>query len=401
MDIEPIAIIGIGCRFPGAVNPEAFWHLLCHKIDAIAPIASNRHDLHSCLLRDPTSQQQQSQLIQGGFLEQIDRFDPQFFGIAPQEALSIDPQQRLLLEVTWEALEDAGLVPQKLSGSATGVFVGIAGSDYYEMMAEARTTNGYAAIGNLSSVAANRISYVLNFTGPSLSINTACSSSLVAVHLACQSLRSRESSLAIATGTNIMLFPEVTASLTNAGMISATGRCRAFDAQADGLLRSEGVGVVVLKLVSQALADSDPIYAVIRGSRVNQDGRSNGLAAPNLQAQQALLQQVYQDAGILPSSVQYVEAQGTGSLLGDAIELKALATVLGANRTFEDKCRVGSVKTNIGHLEAASGIAGLIKVALSLKYGKIPPNLHFQQPNPNVALDKLPLPKIGLKAPSL
>lgn len=389
MDIEPIAIIGIGCRFPGAVNPEAFWHLLCNKIDTIAPIASNRHDLHSCLLRDPTSQQ--SQLIQGGFLEQIDRFDPQFFNIAPQEAVSIDPQQRLLLEVTWEALEDAGLVPQKLSGSATGVFVGIAGSDYYEMMAEARTTNAYAAIGNLSSVAANRVSYLLNFTGPSLSINTACSSSLVAVHLACQSLRSRESSLALAGGTNIMLFPEVTASLTNAGMISATGRCRAFDARADGLLRSEGVGVVVLKLLSQALADSDPIYAVIRGSRVNQDGRSNGLAAPNLQAQQALLQQVYQDAGILPSSVQYVEAQGTGSLLGDAIELKALANVLGANRSLEDKCRVGSVKTNIGHLEAASGIAGLIKVALSLKHGKIPPNLHFQQPNPNVALDKLPL----------
>ncbi|MEG4806317.1 condensation domain-containing protein [Microcoleus sp. F8-D3] len=389
MDIEPIAIIGIGCRFPSAVNPEAFWHLLCNKIDAIAPIASNRHALHSCWLRDPTSQQ--SQLIQGGFLEQIDRFDPQFFNIAPQEAVSIDPQQRLLLEVTWEALEDAGLVPQKLSGSATGVFVGIAGSDYYEMMAEARTTNAYAAIGNLSSVAANRVSYALNFTGPSLSINTACSSSLVAVHIACQSLRSRESSLAIAAGTNIMLFPEVTASLTNAGMISVTGRCRAFDARADGLLRSEGVGVVVLKLLSQALADSDPIYAVIRGSRVNQDGRSNGLAAPNLQAQQALLQQVYQDAGILPSSVQYVEAQGTGSLLGDAIELKALANVLGANRSLEDKCRVGSVKTNIGHLEAASGIAGLIKVALSLKYGKIPPNLHFQQPNPNVALDKLPL----------
>jgi len=389
LDIEPIAIIGIGCRFPGAVNPEAFWHLLCNKIDAIAPMASNRHDLHSCLLRDPTSQQ--SQLIQGGFLEQIDRFDPQFFNIAPQEAVSIDPQQRLLLEVTWEALEDAGLVPQKLSGSATGVFVGVAGSDYYEMMAEARTTNGYAVAGNLSSVVANRISYVLNFTGPSFSINTACSSSLVAVHLACQSLYRKESSLALACGVNITLFPEVTASLTNAGMISTTERCKAFDAQADGFVRGEGVGVVVLKLLSQALADSDPIYAVIRGSAVNQDGRSNGLAAPNLQAQQALLQQAYQNAGISPSSVQYVEAQGAGTLLGDAIELKALATVLGANRSLEDKCRVGSVKTNIGHLEAASGIAGLIKVALSLKHGKIPPNLHFQQPNPNVRLDKLPL----------
>ena len=389
MNIEPIAIIGIGCRFPGAVNPEAFWHLLCNKIDAITPIPSNRHHLHSCFIPDPTSSQLQP--IQGGFLEQIDRFDPQFFSIAPQEAVSIDPQQRLLLEVTWEALEDAGLVPQKLSGSATGVFVGIAGSDYYEMMAEVRTTNGYAVTGNLSSVVANRISYVLNLTGPSLSINTACSSSLMAVHLACQSLRSQESSLAIAAGVSITLFPEVTASLRNAGLISPTGRCRAFDAQADGFVRGEGVGVVVLKLLSQALADSDPIYAVIRGSAVNQDGRSHGLGAPNLQAQQALLRQAYQCAGISPSSVQYVEAQGTGTLLGDAIELKALATVIGANRSFGDKCHVGSVKTNIGHLEAASGIAGLIKVALSLKYGKIPPNLHFQQPNPNVALDKLPL----------
>ncbi|MBD2248457.1 type I polyketide synthase [Nostoc sp. FACHB-888] len=389
MNTEPIAIIGIGCRFPGAINLEAFWHLLCNQVDAIAPIPSERQNLHSCFIPDPTSSK--AQLVQGGFLEQIDQFDPQFFGIAPQEAVSIDPQQRLLLEVTWEALEDAGLIPQKLAGSATGVFVGIAGSDYYEMMASARTTNSYAVTGNLSSVVANRISYVLNLIGPSLSINTACSSSLMAVHLACQSLRSQESSLALAAGVNITLFPEVTASLTNAGLISPTGRCRAFDAQADGFVRGEGVGVVVLKLLSQALADGDPIYGVIRGSAVNQDGRSHGLGAPNLQAQQALLRQAYQSAGISPSSVQYVEAQGAGTLLGDTIELKALATVLGKNRPPGDKCRIGSVKTNIGHLEAASGIAGLIKVALSLKYGQIPPNLHFQQPNPNVALDKLPL----------
>lgn len=389
MNVEPIAIIGIGCRFPGAINPQTFWHLICNKMDAIAPIPFERQQLHSCFIPDLTSAN--PQIIQGGFLEQIAQFEPQFFNIAPQEAVSIDPQQRLLLEATWEALEDAGLVPQQLSGSATGVFVGIAGSDYYEMMASARTTNGYAVTGNLSSVAANRISYGFNFSGPSLSLNTACSSSLVAVHLACQSLYRKESSLAIAAGVNIMLLPESTASLRNAGMISATGRCRAFDAQADGFVRSEGVGVVVLKLLSQALADSDPIYAVIRGSAVNQDGRSNGLAAPNLQAQQALLRQAYQDAGISPSSIQYVEAQGSGTLLGDAIELKALATVLGANRPLGDKCRIGSVKTNIGHTEAASGIAGLIKAALSLKYRQIPPNLHFQQPNPNVALDKLPL----------
>ncbi|MBH8563709.1 acyltransferase domain-containing protein [Nostoc sp. CENA67] len=389
MNIEPIAIIGIGCRFPGAINPEAFWHLLCNQIDAIAPIPTERENLHSCF--NPDASSSQSQLIQGGFLEQIDQFDPQFFGIAPQEAVSIDPQQRLLLEVTWEALEDACLVPQKLSTTATGVFVGVSGSHYYELLADTRTTNGYAVTGNLTSTTANRISYLLNLTGPSLAINTACSSSLVAVHLACQSLRNRESSLALAAGVNIMLFPEITTSLKNAGMISATGRCRSFDAQADGFVRSEGVGVVVLKLLSQALTDCDPIYAVIQGSAINQDGRSNGLAAPNLQAQQALLRQTYQDIGISPSSVQYVEAQGTGSLLGDAIELKALATVLGENRAVGDKCRVGSVKTNIGHLEATSGIAGLIKVALSLKHGKIPPNLHFQQPNPNVALDKLPL----------
>lgn len=389
MDVEPIAIIGIGCRFPSAINPEAFWHLICNKIDAIAPIPSNRHHLHSCFIPDPNSSQ--SQPIQGGFLEQIAQFDPQFFSITPQEAVSVDPQQRLLLEVTWEALEDAGLVPQKLAGTTTGVFVGISGSDYYELLADARTTNAYAVSGNISSIAANRISYTFNFTGPSLAINTACSSSLMAVHLACQSLYRRESSLALAAGVNVMLLPELTASLKNAGMISTTGRCRAFDAQADGFVRSEGVGVVVLKLLSQALADCDPIYAVIRGSAINQDGRSNGLAAPNLQAQQTLLRQAYQSAGILPSSVQYVEAQGTGTLLGDAVELKALATVLGENRPLGDKCRIGSVKTNIGHLEPASGIAGLIKVALSLRYKQIPPSLHFQQSNPNVALDKLPL----------
>ncbi|MBR8835927.1 MAG: acyltransferase domain-containing protein [Stigonema ocellatum SAG 48.90 = DSM 106950] len=389
MDIEPIAIIGIGCRFPSAINPEAFWHLLYNQVDAIAPIPCDRQNLHSCFLPRATSQQ--AQLVEGGFLEQIDQFDPQFFSISPKETVSIDPQQRLLLEVAWEALEDASLVPQKLSGSTTGVFVGIGGSDYYEMLAESRTINGYAVAGNVSSIAANRISYTFNFTGPSLSINTACSSSLVAVHLACESLRSKESSLALAAGTNLLLIPELTASLKNAGLISPTGRCKAFDAQADGLVRSEGVGVVVLKLLSEALADGDGIYAVIRGSAVNNDGRTTGLGSPNLQAQEKLLRQAYQNAGISPNSVQYVEAQGTGTLLGDAIELKALATVLGANRPLGDKCRIGSVKTNIGHSEAASGIAGLIKVALSLKHGEIPPSLHFQQPNPNVALDKLPL----------
>jgi len=383
---DSIAIIGMGCRFPQASDPTAFWHLICNGIDAITPIPAERAYLN-------LSTKNSSVKNWAGLLERIEEFDAQFFGITPREVISMDPQQRLLLEVVWEALEDAALIPGKLAETRTGVFVGIPRSDYYELlMADTNHLNSsYTVTGNSSSIAANRISYIFNFTGPSLALDTACSSSLVAVHLACQSLEQGESTLALAAGVQIMLSSHTTASLAEAGMISAQGRCRTFDAQADGFVRGEGVGVVVLKRLSQAIADQNFIYGIIRGSAINQDGRTNGLSAPNLKAQEALLRQAYQNAGISPSSVQYVEAQGTGTLLGDAIELEALAAVLGEKRTAGNVCRVGSVKTNIGHLEIASGIAGLIKVALSFKYKQIPPSLHFQQPNPYVKLDKLPL----------
>ncbi|WP_414573579.1 SDR family NAD(P)-dependent oxidoreductase [Nostoc sp. CCY 9925] len=385
MNREPIAIIGIGCRFPGAKNPQAFWQLLCDGVDAISEIPKDRWDVESFFDAEETSTHW------GGFVDKVDRFDPEFFGIAPREALSIDPQQRFLLEVTWEALEDAGIVPESLSGSQTGVFVGIGTHDYSVLTWSQSVNEPYATTGTGNCIAANRISYLFNLHGPSVSIDTACSSSLVAVHLACQSLWNHESQLALAGGVNILLLPTAMAGFAKAGFLSPDGRCKAFDSGANGYVRGEGAGLVVLKPLSQALADGDRIYAVIRGSAVNQDGRSNGLTAPNPQAQEALLRKAYRVAGVSPSEVQYVEAHGTGTKLGDPMEMKALGAVLAKGRDKENYCAVGSVKTNIGHLETAAGIAGLIKVALSLKHQLIPPSLHFQEPNPYIPFHKLPL----------
>ncbi|HIK04816.1 MAG TPA: SDR family NAD(P)-dependent oxidoreductase [Trichormus sp. M33_DOE_039] len=391
MDREPIAIIGIGCRFPGAKNSEAFWHLLRHGIDAITEVPKTRWDIDAFYDSDPATPDKMSTRW-GGFLEQIDQFDPHFFSIAPREAASVDPQHRLLLETTWEALEDAGQNPEGLTGTPTGVFVGISTFDYDKLRFQNPVNlNGYAGTGTACSLAANRISYTLNLTGPSIAIDTACSSSLVAVHLACQSLRNGESTLAVAGGVNIMASPWVTVTFSKGGFMAADGRCKAFDSRANGYVRSEGAGVVVLKLLSQAIADGDRIYATIRGSAVNQDGRSNGITAPNSLAQEAVLREAYRQAGVAPGQVQYIEAHGTGTKLGDPIEVKALGKVLSEGRPPGEYCALGSVKTNIGHTEAAAGIAGLIKVALSLKHGEIPPSLHFQEANPYIPFDKLPL----------
>jgi acyl transferase domain-containing protein len=304
----------------------------------------------------------------------------------------MDPQQRLLLEVTWEALQDAGQVPERLAGTRAGVFIGIATNDYGRLQwNDLERIDAYSGTGNASSIAANRISYLFDFRGPSLAIDTACSSSLVAVHLACCSLRNGESTLALAGGVNLILSPAIAINFTKAGAMAPDGRCKAFDARANGYVRSEGAGVVVLKPLSNALADGDPIYAVIRGSAVNQDGRSNGLMAPNPLAQEAVLREAYRQAAVSPGKVQYVEAHGTGTLLGDPIEAKALGTVLGVERPPGRPCALGSVKTNLGHLEAAAGIAGLIKVALALRHREIPPSLHFEKPNPHISFDGLPL----------
>ncbi|NET03380.1 MAG: acyltransferase domain-containing protein [Symploca sp. SIO2B6] len=387
---EPIAITGIGCRFPGANNPEQFWQLLRKGVDAITEIPTNRWEQDSIYAGNAHNCETVNKRV-GGFIESVDLFDPHFFKISPREAASIDPQHRLLLEVAWEALEDAGQVPEQIAGSSTGVFVGVSSREYAQIVFNNPFDNPYAVIGTNPSLAANRISYFFDFRGLSLGINTACSSSLVAVDLACRSLWRGDSSLALAGGVNLMLLPSATNSLAKAGMLSPTNRCKTFDASADGYVRGEGGGLVILKPLSKAQADGDRIYALIRGSAVNQDGRSNGLTAPNLKAQEAVFKAAYQQAGVSPGMIQYVEAHGTGTSLGDPIEMKSLGAILVEDRPKADYCAVGSVKTNIGHLEAAAGIAGLIKVALSLKHGQIPPSLHFHKPNPYIPFHKLPL----------
>ncbi|WP_414561748.1 MULTISPECIES: beta-ketoacyl synthase N-terminal-like domain-containing protein [unclassified Anabaena] len=386
-----IAIIGIGCRFPQADNPEAFWQLLRDGVDAISEVPSARWNVDA--FYDPKPNQPGKMNTRwGGFLSQVDQFDPQFFGISPREAESIDPQQRLLLEVSWEALENAGKAPEKLAGSNTGVFVGISNFDYSQLQFhQTDGLNAYTGTGNAFSITANRLSYLLDFHGPSLAIDTACSSSLVAVHQACQSLRQGECELALAGGVNLILTPQLTITFSQAGMMASDGRCKTFDADADGYVRGEGCGVVVLKRLTDALRDGDNVLAVVRGSAVNQDGRSNGLTAPNTHAQQAVIQKALQNAKVTATEISYVEAHGTGTFLGDPIEMNALKAVLTPERSPTQPCMIGSVKTNIGHLEAAAGIAGLIKVILSLQHEQIPPHLHFQAINPHIALAETPL----------
>ena len=383
MQLEPIAIVGIGCRFPGADNPKAFWQLLRNGIDAITEVPKSRWDIEQFYDPDP-AKPNKTHSRWGGYLEQIDLFDPQFFGIAPKEATSMDPQQRLLLEIAWEALEDAGQIPAQLAGSQTGVFIGTGTHDYSILYWQSLCNNPYVTTGTGNCIIANRLSYIFDFKGPSLAVETACSSSLVAVHLACQSLWCGESTMALAGGVNVLLLPTTTIGFSKGGFLASDGRCKSFDAKADGYVRSEGAGIVVLKPLSQAQADGDPVYAVIRGSAVNQDGSSNGMVAPNPHAQEAVIREAYRRAGVNPEQIQYIEAHGTGTKLGDRIEMEALRAVLAERQS---SCAVGSVKTNIGHLETAAGIAGLIKVALSLKHKQIPPSLHFQEPNPDIEFE--------------
>jgi phthiocerol/phenolphthiocerol synthesis type-I polyketide synthase C len=390
---EPIAIVGIACRFPGAGSPQELWQLLTEGRDAIREVPKNRWDPETTSYRtlidghDPDG----TCLRWGGFLDEVDSFDAGFFGIFPREAVHMDPQQRLLLEVAWEALEDAGQTLDAVQGSRCGVFVGISTNDYVQLcLQQPDDLEPYWSTGNAFCLAANRISYFLDLKGPSLAVDTACSSSLVATHLAFNSLRNGECDMALAGGVNVILTPTVSKSFAQGGGLSPDGRCRAFDASANGMVRSEGVGVVVLKRLSRALQDGDQIYSVIRGSAVNQDGRSNGITAPYQASQEAVLREAYHDAGFSPAQVQYIEAHGAGTALGDLIEANALCNVLSKGRGPGDKCAIGSVKTNIGHLEAAAGVAGLIKVVLAMKHGQLPANLHFVEPNPNILFDEMP-----------
>ena len=380
--MEPIAIVGMACRFPGADGLEGFWRLLRDGVDAVREVPPDRWDFR----KFPDASRW------GGFLDGVDLFDPSFFGISPREATYMDPQQRLLLETAWEALEDAGLPLDRCSGRPVGVFVGISTYDYGALhLSGTDHADGYGNTGGALSIAANRISYLFDFRGPSLSIDTACSSSLAAAHLACRSVASGEAEIALAAGVNLILSPAVTLGFSRLKAMAADGRCKSFDARADGFVRGEGSGVVVLKPLARALRDGDRVYAVIRGSALNQDGRTNGLTAPNGLSQEALVRQALEAAGVEPRRIGYVEAHGTGTALGDPIELNALGTVLAKGRGPGRRCAVGSVKTNVGHLEAAAGVAGLIKLALVLHHGEIPPSLHFREPNPHIPFDTLPL----------
>jgi malonyl CoA-acyl carrier protein transacylase len=391
LTMEPIAIIGIGCRFPGAKNPESFWHLLREGQDLITEVPLERWNIDT-LYDSESAKPVRMNTRWGSFIEDVDQFDPSFFGISPRETKQIDPQHRLVLEVAWESLENAGLIPDKLAGSQTGVFIGISNSDYDHMVRQDfANLSGYSGTGINRSMAANRLSYLLDLHGPSIAVDTACSASLVAVHLACNSLQSKESDLALAGGVNLILSPQPTIILFQAKMMAADGRCKTFDASADGYVRGEGCGIVVLKRLCDALTDEDNILAIIKGSAVNQDGLSNGLTAPNGPSQQAVIRQALENAQVQPAQISYVEAHGTGTALGDPIEVQSLKTVLMQGRSKDQPCWIGSVKTNIGHLEAAAGIAGLIKVVLSLQHREIPPHLHLKQLNQYISLEGTPL----------
>ena len=376
--VDAVAIVGMACRFPGADDLDAFWRLLRDGGNAIAAVPVDRW---------PASPGAGGASV-GGFLSAIDQFDPVFFGITPREAAFMDPQQRLVLEVAWSALESAGIAPDTLAGSATGVWVGACTNDYARLRADLPEMRAlYAATGNSHAVAANRVSYLLDLRGPSLAVDTACSSSLLAVHLACASLRQGESTLALVGGVNVLLDPENSAAMAQGGSLSVSGACRTFDAAADGYVRSEGCGMVVLKPLAAAQRDGNPIWAVIAGSAVNQDGRSNGLTAPNGSAQEAVVRQALRNAGVGPAQIGYVETHGTGTPLGDPIEVVALRRVLGPDSLADSSVWLGSVKANIGHLEAAAGVAGLIKAALVLSREEIPPQVTFERANPALELE--------------
>lgn len=383
---EPIAIIGMECRFPGANNTAALWQLLIEQRIATREVPADRWAIDD-YYESPLESEDAMSTRWGGFLDQVDQFDPAFFGIPYREACTMDPQQRLALEVAWEALENAGIAPTSLAGSATGVFMGASACDYADLLLDAPTRGGS---GVFECIIANRLSYWLDLRGPSMAIDTACSSALQAIHLACQSLRWRETDLALAGGVNVILSPRWTIAYSHAGMMAEDGRSKTFDAAADGYSRAEGCGVIVLKRLSDAQRDGDRILAVIRGSAVNQNGRSMGLTVPSGLAQQAVIRQALQNAGVTAEEIDYIEAHGTGTPIGDTIEVSSLVGVFGASA--RRPLALGSVKANIGHLEAAAGVSGVIKTVLCLQHGQIPPHPNLQQLNLDLQLGPLVIP---------
>ncbi|MEM6602114.1 MAG: type I polyketide synthase, partial [Verrucomicrobiota bacterium] len=394
---EAIAIIGMNGRFPGSPDVETFWEHLQAGKDLITEVPKDRWDWEA-YYGDPQQEQGKTKSKWGGFIEGIDAFDPLFFGISPHEAMLMDPQQRLTLEAAWHALEDAAIAPSQLKGSDAGVFLGVSGSDYAQLLQTAgKSTEAYDALGSAASMLANRVSYFLDVHGPSQVIDTACSSSLVAVHEAVRNLKDGSCGLALAGGVSALLSPKLTLAYSQAGMLSEDGRCKAFDQRADGYVRSEGIGVLVLKRLADAERDGDRIYGVIRGSAVNHGGKANTLTAPNPEAQKALLVAAYQSGDVDPAQVSYLEAHGTGTSLGDPIEMEGIKGAFkelyknkGSQLPTEKRTSIGSVKTNVGHLEAAAGITGLIKVLLSMEHQLLPGNAHLQAQNSYIDLADTP-----------
>ncbi|HEY8903460.1 MAG TPA: polyketide synthase, partial [Chthoniobacterales bacterium] len=394
MEKDAIAIIGVGCRFPGSVNDtDGLWQLLVEGREAVREVPADRWNVERFYDSEP-GLAGKSIAMRGGFLDGIDQFDPQFFGISPREAPYVDPQHRLLLETAWEAIENAGLVLDFERGSDLAVFVGISHNDYQGIQGTSWDHSGITAhspTGSAHSIAANRISYCLNLRGPSLAVDTACSSSLAAVHLACEQIRAGRIKTALAGGVTVMITPGGFIGFSQASMLSPDGRCKAFDASADGFVRGEGAGMVILKRLSDALADGDPIRGVILGTAMNQDGHTNGISLPSPEAQARLAIEACADAGISPSQVGFVEAHGTGTAVGDPIEAHALSEAFCEGRPADAPLLIGSVKTNLGHLETAAGMAGLLKAMLVLEHREIPGSLHFHTPNPHIDLEKLKL----------
>ncbi|MEU3563467.1 acyltransferase domain-containing protein [Kitasatospora sp. NPDC006786] len=374
---EPVAVVGIGCRFPGGPDPSAFWRLLVEGGDAVGPVPGARRELLNDRVR------------WGGFIDGIDRFDPLFFGISPREAVQMDPQQRLILELSWEALEDAGIAPHSLVGSDTGVFMASCWGDY-AALAHYRGPDSqitpHTATGMHDGIIANRVSYILGLQGPSMAIDSACAGSLISVHVGCQSIQLGESDLVLAGGVNLSFVSDYYTAMDAMGALAPDGRCKSFDARANGYVRGEGAGVVVLAPLSVALERDLPVYCLIKGSSSNNDGLSNGMTAPNPQAQEKMLRTAWQRAGISPDLVDYIECHGSATPLGDPIEANAIGAVLGGDRP--QPLRLGSVKSNVGHLEAAAGIVGLVKLAMSMRNGVLPPSLHYTAPNPQILFDE-------------
>jgi len=390
---EPIAIIGMGCRFPGgSENPEAFWNMLINGRNGRSEIPRERWDIEKYYDPDPY-EPGKMHTRWASFLSDsiLSQFDVSFFGISPKESETLDPQQRLLLEVSWEAFENAGIAVDHLRDKQVGVYVGICSDDLKAALfgSDLNEVNQYTLTGISFSCASGRLSYFMNLNGPNFAVDTACSSSMVALDLACQGLRNNKADMALVAGVNLLMTPSAFVYFTKLGALSPDGRCKTFDASADGFARSEGCGAIVLKRLSDALSDGDNILALVRGTAVNHDGASSSLTAPNGLSQQQVIYQALDDADIRPEEVDYVEAHGTGTALGDSIEVSALDAVYGKSHDRENPLMVGSVKANIGHLEGAAGISGIIKVILSLNNGFIAPQINFHTPNPNIPWDDI------------